>query len=46
MSEPGRITRSPTLRSMGNKATGGTSAAIEASVRKRKNGTELICSKF
>lgn len=36
MSEPGRITRSPTLRSMGNEATGGTNAAIEVSVRKKK----------
>lgn len=35
MSEPGRITRSPTLRSMGNKATGGTKAVIEVSVRKK-----------
>lgn len=35
MSEPGRITRSPTLRSMGNKATGGTNTATEVSVRKR-----------
>lgn len=36
MSEPGRNTRSPTLRSMGNEATGSTKAATEVSVRKRK----------
>lgn len=36
MSEPGRITRSPTLRSMGNKATGGTNPPIELSVRKKE----------
>lgn len=42
MSEPGRITLSPTLRSMGNKATGSTNAVIEVSVRKRKGFSDTI----
>lgn len=42
VSEPGRITLSPTLRSMGNKATGSTNAAPEVSVRKREGFSHTI----
>lgn len=42
VSEPGRITLSPTLRSMGNKATGSTNAATEVSVRKREGFSDTI----